>query len=220
MLPDRCVSFIEVIMRAKLESIPTRESLLSRLKDVENHASWKEFFETYWKLIYGMALKSGLNDAEAQDVVQETVIRVARSMPSFRYDPAIGSFKAWLRQLTRWRITDQVRRRGKEVPVAFSPSGDVENEEIGSTTPADSEFEALWEKEWNVAMLEAAIEKTRAEVDAKQFQIFELYVLRDLPVTKVSRTLGVNSARVYLAKHRVSQVMKRHLKQLEAEDRA
>ena len=49
-------------------------TLLSRLKNADDHAGWQEFFDTYWKLIYGVARKAGLNDAEAQDAVQETVI--------------------------------------------------------------------------------------------------------------------------------------------------
>ncbi len=62
------------------EFIPTRQSLLSRLKDWDDRESWKDFFNTYWKLIYGVAIKSGLSDAEAQDVVQEAVISVAKKM--------------------------------------------------------------------------------------------------------------------------------------------
>jgi RNA polymerase sigma-70 factor (ECF subfamily) len=58
--------------------IATRWSLLSRLRNLDDQASWQDFFNTYWKLIYGVALKAGLNDAEAQDVVQETVLTVVR----------------------------------------------------------------------------------------------------------------------------------------------
>src|SRR2546425_3533339 len=91
--------------------IPTRESLLSRLKDWEDRESWQDFFHTYWKLIYGMALKAGLSDAEAQDIVQETVISVARKIEGFKYDPAVCSFKSWMLQLTRWRIINQLKKR-------------------------------------------------------------------------------------------------------------
>src|SRR5438876_10723498 len=91
--------------------IPTRASLLARLKDWQDQSSWREFFDIYWKLIYGVARKAGLNDAEAQDVVQETMASVAKHMPTFKYDPAVGSFKAWLLKMTRWRITDQLRKR-------------------------------------------------------------------------------------------------------------
>ena len=72
------------------ELIPTRRSLLSRLEDWDDQESWREFFNTYWKLIYGVALRAGLSDAEAQDVVQDTVVAVARKMQDFRYDPGRG----------------------------------------------------------------------------------------------------------------------------------
>jgi len=62
------------------ELIPTRRSLLSRLKDWDDQESWKDFFDTYWKLVYGVAIKAGLSDQEAQDVVQETVLSVADVM--------------------------------------------------------------------------------------------------------------------------------------------
>src|SRR6185436_3555024 len=93
------------------EIIPTRASLLSRLRNWDDQQSWQRFFELYWKLIYSVARKAGLSDPEAQDVVQETIISVARHMPSFRYDPELGSFKAWLMQLTRWRIMDELRKK-------------------------------------------------------------------------------------------------------------
>src|SRR5881296_865959 len=96
----------------KDELIPTRASLLNRLKDWQDQSSWQEFFDTYWKLIYGVARKAGLTDVEAQDVVQETMASVAKHIPTFKYDPAIGSFKAWLLTKTRWCIIDQLRKRG------------------------------------------------------------------------------------------------------------
>src|SRR2546428_5319163 len=93
-----------------IDSIRTRYSLLNRLKDLGDHASWQDFFDTYWRLIYNVAVKAGLTDAEAQDVVQETVIAVARKIAEFKADPAYGSFSAWRMRLTRWRIADVFRR--------------------------------------------------------------------------------------------------------------
>src|SRR5438552_9093962 len=98
--------------------IPTRATLIDRLKNWQDQSSWQEFFDTYWKLIYGVARQAGLTDAEAQDVVQDTMLSVARHMPGFKYDPAIGSFKGWLLNMTRWRIIDQVRKRRLGVPPA------------------------------------------------------------------------------------------------------
>src|SRR6185369_3930990 len=84
--------------------LPTRQSLLTRLRDWQDQDGWREFFDTYWRLIYNVARKSGLNDSEAQEVVQATFIYLSRKMPKFRYEPARGSFKSWLRVVTRSRI--------------------------------------------------------------------------------------------------------------------
>src|SRR5580765_7675735 len=91
------------------EFIPTRLSLLSRLKEWDDQESWRVFFNTYWKLIYNAAIRAGLSDAEAQDVVQETIIAVSKNI--LVYDAAKGSFKNFLMQQTRWRIVGQLRKR-------------------------------------------------------------------------------------------------------------
>ena len=65
--------------------LPTRQSLLSRLKDWDDQDSWRDFFELYWRLIFDVARKSGLSETDAQDVVQETIMAVAKQMPEFRY---------------------------------------------------------------------------------------------------------------------------------------
>src|SRR5882762_6651756 len=114
--------------------IPTRRSLLNRLKNWDDQESWKDFFDTYWRLIYSVAVKAGLTQAEAQDVVQETVICVAKDIHKFRRDRALGSFKGWLRNITRWRIADQLRKRtpgrehesaGSRATVSNSPIEDI-----------------------------------------------------------------------------------------------
>ena len=197
--------------------IPTRRSLLTRLKNWDDQESWKDFFDTYWKLIYGVAIKAGLNDAEAQEVVQETIIAVAKQMEGFKYDPQIGSFKGWLLHTTRWRIGDQLRKRrgqagalGREYKTS-TRTATVER----IPDPAGSNLEAIWEKEWRNNIFAAAIEKVKHRVDARQYQIFDLYVIKQWPVKKVATTLGVKPGQVYLAKHRVFALVKKEIANLE-----
>ena len=75
------------------EFIPTRETLLSRLKDWEDDESWREFFKIYRPLIFSSAMKAGLREDEAQEVVQETVISVAKTIKEFKYDPKNAASK-------------------------------------------------------------------------------------------------------------------------------
>lgn len=93
-------------------SIPTRPSLLARLRSGDDVEAWMEFFQVYGDLLRRFALKGGLTESEAEEVVQETAIGVARNLPGFRYDPAVCSFKTWMLNLAHWRITDAFRRRG------------------------------------------------------------------------------------------------------------
>src|SRR6266566_5230765 len=85
--------------------IPTRMTLIERLKQWDDSESWREFFNIYWRLIYTTAVRAGLAPDEAQDVVQETLISVTKNIGKFKADPAFGSFKSWLLNLTRWRIS-------------------------------------------------------------------------------------------------------------------
>jgi RNA polymerase sigma-70 factor (ECF subfamily) len=199
----------------RTDLLPTRQSLLVRLRDVGDQESWNEFFITYGNLIYSVALKAGLSDAEAKDVVQETVIATARKMEGFVYDPAKGSFKAWLLRLTHWRVTDQLRRR-KHQGIQLDPgtSGTPVFDKIPA--PETPVLEQIWDEEWAQTILATAVRHIKNQVHPKQFQIFDLYVLKHWPVRDVARTLGVSLARVYLAKHRVALLLKKEVRQIEA----
>jgi RNA polymerase sigma-70 factor (ECF subfamily) len=206
--------------RASEDSLPTRASLLSRLRDLGDSDSWRTFFETYWRLLYNVARKAGLNDSEAQDVVQETVISVARRMPEFRYDPAKGSFKQWLLLITRRRIQDHLRHRYRALP-----SADVRPEELSRGAedvaeiglPPDARMEAAWEQEWQDNLFHAALARVRQRANPKHYQVFDYCVLQEVPAPEVARMLGLNAAQVYLARHRMSAAVKRAVRELEAE---
>ena len=88
-------------MSSSVEFIPTRRSLLGRLKNWDDREGWEDFFNTYWKLIYSVALKAGLSDAEAQDVVQETLVTVAKKVGQFKSDRPIGGLVDMAESLKR-----------------------------------------------------------------------------------------------------------------------
>jgi RNA polymerase sigma factor (sigma-70 family) len=199
------------------DSIATRETLLKRLKDCEDHSSWQQFYDTYRNLIFSFALKAGLSESEAEDVVQETVIGVARNLPEFEYDPARCSFKTWLLNQTVWRIKDQLRKR---LPANPRTDARIEDRDRTATTErvADSsaeEWEARWEADWKKTVLTAALRRVKAEANLKDCQMFELSVIRQWAPREVARALGVSVARVYLAKHRLAPLVKKHVEQLE-----
>jgi len=194
----------------------TRKSLLIRLKNWHDEESWREFYSIYEKLIRETAFKSGLTDVEVQEVVQETLLTVAKKIAGFNYDPALGSFKNWLLQITRRRIIDQLRKRRSDSAGARTTAPSSVLDQLSD--PAGSKFDALWDQEWHQALLGMAEALVRRKIGARQFRMFELYVLQQLPMKQVTRELGVNAAQVYMAKYRITRLLKKEIKQLEKED--
>ncbi len=208
----------EVPPQVEPDFLPTRQTLLSRLKDWNDQDSWKDFFDNYWKLIFTAAIKSGLNETEAQEAVQETVISVCKSVPDFQYNSGKGSFKKWLLTITRRRIADQFRKRDPYLQARVRKPDDTRQTGTLDRIPDTSvpDLDQIWDQEWEQNLVESAIERVKTKVDPKQFQIFDLYVLRQWTVSKVSQSLQVSAARIYLAKHRISALVKKEIKLLES----
>lgn len=197
----------------------TRKSLIERLHDWEDQKSWDEFYQTYWRLIYSVALKAGLRSEEAFDAVQETILCIAKQQKEGKYDPKQGSFKAWLMNMTRWRITDQFRKRKKDTAMSASfPSDDPSRRTATLERFADpdgNELEKVWDAEWAKNLTDRALDKVKGRVSPKQFQIFDCYVVKSWPAMKVVKELDVSIAQVYLAKHRVGGLLRKEIQGLE-----
>lgn len=199
------------------ELIPTRNSLITRLKDWDDQVGWKEFFDTYWKLIYGVARKAGLTEVEAQEVVQETIIAVAKNMKNFKTGSEHGSFKAWLLKNTQWRIADQFGKRIPEEQHAIHRPPD-DTARTGTMDripdPDGPALEAVWDQEWEKNLMDRALERVKTKVNLKHYQVFYLNVVKEMPARQVAKSLGVSMSLVYVAKLRVSRLVKKIYEEL------
>jgi len=200
--------------------IPTRKSLLGRLKNWEDNESWQTFFDTYWRLIYGFAIQRGLTHEESQEVVQEAIVAVARNIGKFQYDPKVCAFKTWLLGVTKSKISNQFARRAKRQVAVTTATP----EEGSNATPLVNrvpderagQWERVWDEEWLKNLMDAAVQRVKPRVSIEQFQMFDLFVLKQWPARDVAKTLGVTVAHVYVAKHRVSKLVRKELSTLEA----
>ena len=195
----------EVLPPSSDLSLQTRHSLLSKLKQCDDQAGWREFFDRYWRLIYGFARKAGMKDADAQDIVQEVMLSVSKSLPDFQRNKG-GSFKGWLLTIVRRRMADHWRSRlPKEqlnVPLPEHPS---------ALPGQDDSLEKIWQEEWEGRLFEAAAQRVQQRVGARNYLIFDMMVRQQTPLRDVCRSLGVSAAQVYLAKHRVGRMMKQEV---------
>ena len=202
-------------------SLLTRASLLFRLRDWKDAASWEEFYRLYRRLVYGLARRSGLTHNEAEEVTQDVVKRVAETIHTFESDPKRGSFRGWLMNLTRWRIADKFRARR---PDDHLVAGSRDRSATGSTggidqlaDPRTNAMDDIWESEWQRNVLDVALARLARKVPAKQFQAFDLYARRNWSVLKVARELGINPASIYLISHRLTKQLRAEVDYLKSQ---
>ncbi len=140
--------------------------------------------------------KQGLKEMEANDVVQETFIRVAKNLKAGKFDRNKGSFKAWLMNQCRWRIIDQFRARSKDLASSQpmrNDDGERRTDIIENfADPKGDQLERMWNREWSSNLTELALRAVKAKVAPLQYQIFLCYVVKEWGVDKVKEELGVH----------------------------
>ena len=201
-------------MKPEAPLLETRSSLIQRLKATINGESWEEFFHTYWELIYNVARRAGLSEADAQDIVQETTLKVHNSLDRFEYNRKRGTFKGWLRTVTRSRLNDFFKKQQRR-PALNQPLEETADELQNLKDPEGPEIEKIWDEEWNRNLIQAALSRTKKLSSPKQFQIFKCHYIDEWTVRETCRTLGVNAAQVYMAKQRVGKIFREAVETLQ-----
>ena len=201
-----------------VSTLRTRPSLLARVRTWEDSTSWNEFHRLYRKLVYGLARRSGLSHADAEDVTQDVFKRVAETIHQFESDPNRGTFRGWLMNLTRWRIADKFGAMPKHEYHSARKHDDTGG---GTATiervPEEGAAESEWDKEWQHHLLDAACDRIARRVKAKHYQVFDLYVRQQWPVLKVAGELRINPASVYLIGHRLTKQLKAEVAKLRSQ---
>ncbi|MFO0907369.1 MAG: sigma-70 family RNA polymerase sigma factor [Isosphaeraceae bacterium] len=177
--------------------LQTRPSLLFRLRDAGDDAAWRTFVDLYAPVIYGYGRRRGLNDSDAADVVQEVLVQVTRSIPTFDYRPERGRFRGWLLAVTRSKIA-RARRRAN--PAASGPHDDA----LIQALP-DAGEDPDWLALYHAEILRVALERIRPDFEATTWRMFEEVWRHDRPAAEVARELDRPIHAVYVAKSRVLQ---------------
>ncbi len=185
--------------------VSTSDSLLMRVRDLRDADAWGEFAALYGPLIRGYAAGRGLQAADADDLTQDVLAKVARALPDFRYEPARGRFRAWLGTVTRNELRAFWAGQGRRPAVAGGFPGGAADDLPGAAGPDPG-----WEAAFTAHVLAAACERVRGEFEPATWAVFEaVWVGKDDPVAVADRH-GVAVHAVYVGKSRV-------LKRLRAE---
>ena len=204
-------------MKADPPLLETRSSLINRLKATINGESWEVFFNTYWELIFSVARRAGLSEADSQDIVQETILKVHKSLDRFQYNRERGSFKGWLRTITRSRLTEHFKKQQRQ-PQTQQPREDEDDPLANLADPQGPELERIWNEEWSRSLIQRSLAFLKQQVSLKQYQIFKCHCIDEWTVKEVCDALNVNAAQVYMAKQRVGKIFAAKLERLKQEE--
>ena len=194
------------------DSLRTRATLLERVRSLDDDLSWARFHARYRPFLLRVATAAGLSAADADDVVQQALVSVAEEMPTFKYDPARGSFRGWLKTVVAHRIATHFRTtRRREARVTLASERDPEDAE------AWAQFDAKWDAEWEAHLLERALERLSGRVPARDLQIFDLAARHGWGVSRIADAQGRTIAAVYLIRSRVGRQVKAELAALRRE---
>jgi RNA polymerase sigma factor (sigma-70 family) len=195
------------------DSPKTRGSLLLRLRDRRDDQAWSQFVEIYKPLIYQVARRKGLQDADAADVVQEVLRSVASAIQRGGYDPAKGSFRPWLYTIVRNLTVNSlaVRSRG--------PRGSGETEVLLrlAEEPAHDTDSDLFELEYRRGLFHWAIERVRGEFSSLAWQAFWRTGVEGQSPGIVAEALGTTIGTVYYYKSRVIAKIRRAIESIEGD---
>jgi RNA polymerase sigma-70 factor (ECF subfamily) len=172
----------------------THVTLLARLAEGVDSAAWAEFHERYGQIIRGFARRCGLQSADCEDVTQEVLLILSRSMPGFEYDPARGKFRSYLKTLVMRTVNRIWRQKQREQPL-----GDME----AVAGAADAGGDDVWDEEWRQHHVRHAMRRLEPEFNDQHRLAFSEYAMKDVPAAQVAGDLGMTLEQVYQVKSRM-----------------
>lgn len=200
---------------------PTRITLLERLRKADAHAAWEDFYGIYGRPVLAFAMKCGLAEHDARDVLQETMLVLVRKMPEFRYDPAIGKFRNYLFTIVQKKCLAARRRamRRGEVSLETPSSEDAQPlmERLldeGSPNPSSA-----LQMEWRTNLREEALRRLREDPTTQEqtFAVFRAYAIEGKPVGEVAARFKLTANNVYQIKNRMIRRLKEEIALLEGD---
>jgi RNA polymerase sigma-70 factor (ECF subfamily) len=188
----------------------TDPRLLEAAKDWSNDAGWREFYDRYAPAIRRHACASGLSETEAEDVVQETMMKVTRYLPRFEYDRTVCRFRTWLNQIVNQRIFESLQQRKRGV---FSESSLDELHEAVHATEVTAD-DPVAQADAERRLLEACLARVRAKAKPRHWQVFEAHALHGFSAQKTARLHNTTAANVWVIRHRLVKALRSEWRRL------
>lgn len=188
----------------------TRSSVLRAVANTENEAAWQRFFDLYAGFVFSIARSKGLNDTDADDIVQMVFADLARNLPSFKYDQEKGRFRPYLAALVKWRVIDRLKAVRRDADL----KADFMEEAKSAATTEDEDFE---EREWQSAAMEETLRRIKPEVRPEHYAAFVASAVEGQDTDVVTKLYGISRDSLYQIRKRLTVKLREKLAEVRAE---
>lgn len=189
----------------------TSVSLILRVASQNDVEAWEQFVEIYQPLVYRIAVARGFQDADAHDLVQEVMSRVARSVSGWDPNAEQGTFRGWISRIARNLVIDFLRHK-KHLPQTGDHSEIIRMVESRvEETPESNYFDLEHEKQ----LFGYAADQIRDQFQPTTWQAFWRTAVQQESIQEVGCDLGLTRGAVYIARCRVMAKLKETVQQLQ-----
>lgn len=190
----------------------TRASLILKIADVRNARAWDEFARVYQPVVYRLARRKGFQHADAEELVQEAMLAVARAVEGWVPDSQRGRFRDWLHRIARNLMINFLTRRKHQV----WGSGDSRLQAmLEAECNPDADVSQMFEAEYRRELFCCAAEQVRGDVTDNTWQAFWLSTVDDLPALEVAGRLRMSIGSVYIARSRVMARLREKVRRMQ-----
>jgi RNA polymerase sigma factor (sigma-70 family) len=195
-------------MEADRSELRTRPSLLMRIRDRNDEESWRTFVMIYAPLVYRYCSRRGLQDADAADLTQDVLERVARAIRSFEYQPAQGLFRNWLLTITRRQLAEFHQK------VARRPEQSVVSSLLERISEDENRADADWNQDFTDRVLQVALDRSRPSFEPTTWRAFESVWIENRSAAETADALSLSVDLVYYSKSRVLKRLKEEVHEI------
>jgi RNA polymerase sigma-70 factor (ECF subfamily) len=192
--------------RVRADMDDTSLSLFDRIRLGENPEDWQRLVDLYTPLLKNWVRRSGLQDSDADDVVQDVLLALAAELPRFVHNQRPGAFRTWLRKTLVHRLRRHFQDRQRH---PLTTGDTVAIESLEQLEDPHSELSAVWDRQHDQHVLQRLLEEIEPRFSETTRRAFRRLVFDGASPSDVARELGLSRNAVVVAKCRVLKELRR-----------